>query len=196
MLFKQIHLQGIKAGEISIVFRKWIKPRVNKGTLVKTSVGRVEILNINKIDLKNITTKDAIAAGHKDLEAVTKNLTSRKEGDIYKIMVAYHSPDPRIKLRKQTELSEVAFDQIKIKLKKFDKFSRQGDWTLSVLQAIHDYPKLRAQDLSAQIGKQKDWLKPNVRKLKNLGLTISHHPGYILSPRGEIVLEKLTHKKL
>ena len=33
--------------------------------------------------------------------------------------------------------------------------------------------------------------KANVRKLKNLGLTVSHHPGYTLSPRGETMLRHL-----
>lgn len=44
MLFKQKHLHGIKAGDISLAFRKWKKPLVNKGMLLKTSVGQIEIL--------------------------------------------------------------------------------------------------------------------------------------------------------
>ena len=50
----------------------------------------------------------------------------------------------------------------------------------------------RREELS--ILKEKDWLKPNEPKLKNLGLTISHEVGYSLSPRGEMLLNYLeTH---
>ena len=67
MLFKQIHLHGIKAGDISLAFRKWKKPLVNKGTLVKTSVGQIEILNISEVYQENISHKEAISAGYKRL---------------------------------------------------------------------------------------------------------------------------------
>jgi hypothetical protein len=44
-----------------------------------------------------------------------------------------------------------------------------------------------AATIARQIGFEKDWLKINIRKLKNLDLTISHDPGYTLSPRGVAV---------
>ena len=51
-------------------------------------------------------------------------------------------------------------------------------------RAIKENPELKAMDLSIKLDREKDWLKINVRKLKNLGLTISHEQGYTLSPRG------------
>ena len=56
---------------------------------------------------------------------------------------------------------------------------------------MRDHPRTRAADLASGIGRDKDWLKPNVRKLKNLGLTISLDVGYELSPRGRTLLEHL-----
>ena len=55
MLFKQIHLTGIKSGEISLAFRKWKRPSVKKGSLLKTAVGQIEIVDIAKVKSENIT---------------------------------------------------------------------------------------------------------------------------------------------
>jgi hypothetical protein len=41
------------------------------------------------------------------------------------------------------------------------------------------------------VGIDKPTFKNDVRKLKTLGLTISHSPGYELSPRGRAVLAHL-----
>ena len=65
--------------------------------------------------------------------------------------------------------------------------SRVGPWTLRVLKAIERHPNLAAIRLAEMLGYEKAWLKLNIRKLKNLGLTISHQPGYELSPRGSAV---------
>jgi Mn-dependent DtxR family transcriptional regulator len=48
--------------------------------------------------------------------------------------------------------------------------------------------------LAAKAGVEKEWLKINVRKLKNLGLTISHQSGYELSPRGQEFLRRTTKR--
>jgi hypothetical protein len=50
---------------------------------------------------------------------------------------------------------------------------------------------VRAADLAASFGRERDPFKLDVRKLKELGLTESLRPGYRLSPRGRAVLESL-----
>ena len=72
-----------------------------------------------------------------------------------------------------------------------DARSKTGDWTRTVLLIIEAHPMTAAAELAVRTGFKKDWLKLNVRKLKNLGLTISHQPGYELSPRGIVVLNHL-----
>ena len=129
------------------------------------------------------------------VEDLLEELKSRKEGRLFKIHVKFHSEDPRIKLREDTSFSESDYKQIQLKLERLDKYSKAGDWTLKVLQVIKDHPALRAADLAAKIGMEKDWLKLNVRKLKNMGLTISLGVGYKLSARGEKVLTKLKETK-
>jgi hypothetical protein len=58
-----------------------------------------------------------------------------------------------------------------------------------VLQTISAQPGVRAPDLAQQFGRETQPFKLDVRKLKNLGLTISLRVGYELSPRGRAYLD-------
>ena len=54
-----------------------------------------------------------------------------------------------------------------------------------MLDVIAARPATRAPDLAASFGRDTAPFKIDVRKLKNLGLTLSLPVGYRLSPRGE-----------
>lgn len=189
MLFKQIHLKGIKEGTITLAFRKWKKPTVKKGSLLKTAIGQVEIEDIAEVKVTQLTKSDAVKAGFQNREELLEQLNSVEEGNVYKIKVRYHSEDPRIKLRQQTKFTQAEFEEIKNKLERLDAYSKQGSWTIEVLKLIRDNPEVKAATLALKIGQEKEWLKINIRKLKNLGLTIGHDPGYTLSPLGEAFLK-------
>lgn len=60
-----------------------------------------------------------------------------------------------------------------------------------MLRLVADRPHVRAPDLAASLGRDTPSFKDDVRKLKALGLTISHSPGYELSPRGRALLDRL-----
>lgn len=188
MLFKQKDLEGIKAGNITLSFRNWKKLSVNVGSEIKTTVGVVKIGSIREVKLEDITDEEAKAAGFASAKSLTGLLASQKEGKIYKIAVTYLQEDPRIELREQNVITEEEFNEIKKALENLDKFSKVGKWTIKTLQAIRKNPKMKSADLAVITKKEKEWLKLNVRKLKGLGLTISHEPGYSLSPRGEVYL--------
>ncbi|WP_149240502.1 hypothetical protein [Dyadobacter sp. 32] len=188
MLFKQKDLEGIKAGNITLSFRNWKKLSVNVGSEIKTTVGVVKIGSIREVKLEDITDEEAKAAGFASAKSLTGLLASQKEGKIYKIAVTYLQEDPRIELREQNVITEEEFNEIRKALENLDKFSKVGKWTIKTLQAIRENPKMKSADLAVITKKEKEWLKLNVRKLKGLGLTISHEPGYSLSPRGEVYL--------
>lgn len=191
MLFKIHHLRGIKEGKVSLAFRRWKSARVKKGSLIKTPIGELEILDIKEWKISSIKSADAKKAGYESLDELLKILRKHKEGKLYRIRLKYSGEDRRIALRNNAKLSKAEFEEIKDKLDRFDKFSKQGPWTEKVLVAIRDNPKVLAADIAEELGYTKAWFKPNVRKLKNLGLTISHMVGYELSPRGKAVLKKL-----
>lgn len=190
MLFKVKHLEGIRSGKISLAFRVWKKPMVKKRSLIKTVIGQLEIVDITTIELDEIDTASAQVAGYESLAELLKILEKRV-GTLYRIEVKYHSPDPRIAMRNKTDLSEEELSILFKKIERLDKYSKTGPWTSMILQGINQNPKLRAVDLATRLGVTKDWLKPSVRKLKNLGLTISHGVGYSLSPLGLKVLDLL-----
>ena len=191
MLIKQTQLQGIKSGKVSLIFRKWTKPRVKKGSIIKTSVGQLEIVAIEQVNPDQISPSEARLAGYHELNELMNELDSRTAGNLFRIQIRYHSPDPRIELRNRTNFTEAEFIRILSRLEKFDKLSRQGPWVMDTLSTINNYPKMSAFELAKKLEKPKDWLKVNIRKLKNLGLTVSHEKGYSLSPRGAALMKQL-----
>lgn len=189
MLIKAVHLQGIKSRTIKLAFRRWEKPAVKEGTLLKTFIGLVKVVSISTIKESQISKKDIKDAGFENQEQLLKSLR-QNVGNIYRIELRYYAEDPRIELRENTALSESAHAELKDKLVRLDNYSKQGLWTKKVLLAIKENPKLRAVDLAKLTGFEKQWLKLNIRKLKNIGLTISHEVGYELSPLGKTFLKR------
>jgi hypothetical protein len=193
MLFTIKHLGEIKAGRITLAFRKWKKLGVKSGSRIQTGIGLVEITSVSECSREDISQQDATQAGFRDLKSLLAVL-DKVEGTIYKMGVRYYSEDPRIDLREKTSMPDAEFEELKEKLDRLDKASKLGNWTIKTLRAIQENPRLRAADLAVKAHKEKEWLKLNVRKLKNLGLTISHEPGYTLSPLGEHFLDKIDTK--
>ena len=65
-----------------------------------------------------------------------------------------------------------------------DQRSPRGAWTHAVLQAIETQPQVPARILCAPLDWERLDFKAHVRKLKAIGLTISHEVGYELSDLG------------
>jgi len=164
---------------------------VKEGSIIKSLIGQLEIKDIVKVKLEDIPEGDALNAGYNGLSELKESLMARPYGNIYRIEVLYHSPDPRIELRNQVNISEAEYQHVISKLARLDKYSSYGIWVQSVLIIIREHPRLRAIEVAEILGRPKDWLKINVRKLKNLGLTVSHDTGYELSPRGQKVLDRI-----
>ena len=97
-------------------------------------------------------------------------------------------PDPREILANDTDLSTSDVEEIAGRLAKLDRTSPRGPWTDQTLDIIRRRPAIRAGDLAEELGRELLPFKVDVRKLKNLGLTLSLEKGYRLSPRGEAYL--------
>jgi hypothetical protein len=97
-------------------------------------------------------------------------------------------PDPRAVLAASDDLTADDRAEIDRRLDRLDRASTHGSWTRAVLECIAARPATRAPDLAASFGRETQPFKLDVRKLKNLGLTISLEKGYRLSPRGEAYL--------
>ena len=190
MLMKMAVLRRIKDGEISVVFRRWRRPTVKSGGTLRTAVGLLNIVSVEDVSESAITTRDVVRAGYDSKSDLIADLGTR--GDrLSRVTLAYAGADPRIALREADVLSEMEREALLARLVRLDARSTSGPWTERVLAVIGQYPDVTARVLAEHLACDRDWLKPNVRKLKNLGLTISHDPGYSLSPRGRVVLAHL-----
>jgi hypothetical protein len=174
VLFRPADLAGIEAGTITLAFRRWTKPRAVVGGTQRTPIGVIEITEIKRVSKP--TNQDARAAGYRDAAHVLESFAKR-EGDLYRIALHLAGPDPRIALRESPPDDAV-----------FAKLDRMGAWTYEYLQAIAEHPGTRAPDLAASFGRETAPFKRDVRKLKELGLTISLDVGYELSRRGQLTL--------
>ncbi len=196
MLIKSKVLEGIKAGEISLIFRRWKKRGVKTGGTQMTQRGVIGIDDVKIIDEQEITTAEARSAGFASPEELLASMPPPEPGlDVYRIDVHWVGEDPRKELRAATDLSKADLDEIIAKLEKLDAGSQRGPWTQQYLQMISDRPNTHAKILAESIGLDIPRFKPWVRKLKALGLTESLRPGYRLSPRGEKVLESIRKRK-
>lgn len=191
MLIKNVVLERIATGEIDTLFRRQKRPTVKTGGTLRTALGMLDILSVEQIDLADVTVADARRAGFDSVDEVVASLTAKPDGVFLRVRVRPGGPDPRIALREDDELDEADLGELRRRLDRLDAGSRRGPWTRSVIRLIADHPRLRAPDLAASIGWETAPFKANVAKLKRLGLTISHSPGYELSPRGRAVLAEL-----
>lgn len=192
MLIKNAILDRIKAGEISLIFRRWKKCGVRAGGTQMTQRGVLAVDSVEVVTERKITPADAAAAGFDSKKDLLASMPPASDDtEIYRIGVRWAGEDPRKALRDEADLSKAELDDIIAKLKKLDAGSKRGPWTESYLQMIRDQPNTHAAILAEQIGLTIPTLKPWVRKLKALGLTESLRPGYRLSPRGERVLNAL-----
>ena len=188
MLFRQDALEGIRAGRITLAFRRWRRPTVRTGGTLMLPIGQLQILAVSQIAEDDITEDDARRAGYASRQVLRADLASRTEGTLYRIELGALGPDPRIALRMRDSLSEEELATIMSKLAKLDAGAPRGTWTRRVLQLIRDNPAVRAGDLCKAVEMERLPFKANVRKLKALGLTESLEVGYRLSPRGDALL--------
>ena len=190
MLLRMAVLERIVSGEVSLVFRRWRRPTVRAGGSLRTARGVLRILDVAAVAEADISEADAARAGFPSRAELLEGLGAR-EGQVYRIAVEYAGADPRIALRQQDELSDAEVERVIGKLQRLDARSSAGPWTERVLAAIEAQPGVVARTLAERLDCEKGWLKPQVRKLKNLGLTVSLASGYELSPRGRVMLNRL-----
>ena len=189
MLLKHDVLRGIESGRVEAVYRKWDTARVKTGSRLRTPVGLIEVVSVDRVDQEKLDREDAAAAGFESVPDLIIAAGSRGQL-MYRVGVRHAGADPRVKLR-NTIPGESELVDIQRRLDRMDAASGHGAWTRETLRLIADRPEVRAEDLARSLGREKMPFKFDVRKLKELGLTESLERGYRLSPRGQAVLRSL-----
>jgi hypothetical protein len=154
----------------------------------------LQIDRVVPVDIDDITEVDASRAGI-TLGELRSFLLAKKEGEVYRVELGGFVPDPRVRLREDDHLTPEDVENLRGRLDRLDRASKTGDWTRRYLRMIAEHPHIRAQDLADDLAVERDLFKNDVRKLKALGLTISHSPGYELSPRGKALLDELERRE-
>ena len=188
MLLNRATLDAIATGEITLVYRRWKRPTVKTGGSLRTAVGMLAIESVDRIPMRSITADDAHRAGYRTRSQLLQELSAR-EGDCYRIEVSLGGTDPLEALRLEADLDERDLEELDRHLDRLDRSGPHGAWTRQYLSVIAEHPHVRAEDLASELGVDKPTFKTSVRRLKALGLTISHSPGYELSPRGRAYLD-------
>lgn len=187
-MIRPAELAAIKAGRIDLAFRRWDRPRVKPGTRLRTAVGVVEVLAVERVAASSLRVADARRAGLPTLAGLREALAHRPGMPIYRVELRWGGADPRAELRDQIpDADEIA--RLRAGLDRLDAASSIGPWTRPTLAIIDRSPGVRAPDLAAELGRETADFKVDVRKLKERGLTESLDIGYRLSPRGAAVLD-------
>ncbi len=190
MLFERRLQRGLADGSIRVAFRRWRQPQVAGGRRYRSPIGLVAVDAVSVID-GQITLEDAQAAGYASVAELLADLQGPADSTIYRLELhATSEADPRQALASDGLLRQSDVRLLQARLARLDQAQ---PWTKATLTAIQEHPGTRAGDLYARLG----WpdlatFKAHVRKLKELGLTISLRIGYRLSPRGEAYLQAAT----
>lgn len=180
----------MRRGTVDLAFRRWDRPRLRVGTRMRTPVGLIEVVSVQRVSASAITAAEAKRAGAATRAELLGWLGKvRPERPIYRIELRYAGADPRVALREDDALTDAAIADLRARLARLDAASRHGLWTRQALEIIARRPAVRAPDLAAELGLETVVFKRDVRKLKELGLTESLEVGYRLSPRGKTLLD-------
>jgi hypothetical protein len=186
MLFRQDILQGIAEGRVTLAFRRWRRSPPADGASLRSPVGVLCLDRVTVVDEGDITAEDVRRTGMSPAEL---RASLAGEGTLLRIELRLAGKDPRIALRERLpEHGEL--EGILARLVRLDAASEMP-WTTRYLQLIAGQPGIVSRVLASQVGADLPVFKRRVRQLKELGLTESLEIGYRVSPRGQVVIERL-----
>ncbi|MGF0316033.1 hypothetical protein [Nocardia fluminea] len=190
MLIEKQRWAGIRSGAVTVLFRRWRHRQATEGNIYRTGAGRIAVDRLSTLTADQITIEDARAAGYDAPADVIADLRGAPQDPIYLLRIRYLAEeDPRDALAADDRIEDAA--ALAARLARMDRTDAEGPWTHATLRIIQRRPATRAPDLAEELGRDPHHFKLNVRKLKNLGLTISLGTGYRISPRGAALLAVL-----
>jgi hypothetical protein len=188
MLFKTRFHEGIRNGRISCTVRVWKRPHVKVGGRYALGNGAIVVDRIHETRLDGITPALARRSGFASVVDLLKTAKHGAGERVFVIDFHYDGAAPARKPPATGVVGAVELVELARRLDAMDRRAFNGAWTRETLRAIRVGPGVRAADLARELGRPRDEFKRDVRKLKNLGLTISLEIGYRLTSRGEALL--------
>jgi hypothetical protein len=184
--FEQRLRDGIDSGAIVLAFRRWKRSQVVPGHRYRTGTGMAEVESVDVVEPSSVDAAQAREAGYASVGELLADLRGDPALPVYRIRLhRVDEPDPRDELARAASLTQADVTAITARLARMDRASSRGPWTGAVLALIADRPAVVSTVLAEAMGWERQDFKLHVRRLKELGLTLSLDVGYRLSPRGE-----------
>ena len=192
MRFERRLRDGIHDGRITLAFRRWRRCQVVAGHHYRTGLDMVEAVVVDMVNPTRIGRSDAKDAGYASVGDLLADLRGDERAPLYRIRFRrLGHADPRDMLAARTDETEQELAALAARLARMDRSGPHGAWTTAVLAQIADHPATVSTVLAEALGWQRQDFKLQVRRLKELGLTISLDVGYRLSPRGAAYLARV-----
>jgi hypothetical protein len=192
LMFTSDDHERVASGEITVTWRLWKYAHVKAGKLYVSGFsfgGAIAVDDVREVRAADITDADALEAGQPDATALIEVARSHTGRTVTPDTLLY-----RVRFHFEAEAPpkpEYSLDEVSKRLQRLDKASRTGPWTLQTLHLVEENPGIVSRHLAPQIDMPRDDFKLNVRKLKNLGLTLSLPVGYELTELGQTYLDSL-----
>jgi len=192
VLFEQRLRDGIHSGAIVLAFRRWKRSQVVPGRRYRTGIDMVEVESVDVVEPSSVDAAQAREAGYASVGELLASLRGDPALPVYRIRLRrIDGPDPRDELARAARLTESDAAALAARLARMDASSSRGPWTGAMLVLIDGRPGTVSTVLADAMGWERQDFKLHVRRLKELGLTLSLDVGYRLSPRGESYLNYL-----
>ena len=192
MRFEQRLRDGIHSGAIVLAFRRWKRSQVAPGRRYRTGIDMVEVESVDVVEPSSVDARQVREAGYASVGELLADLRGDPALPVYRIRLRrIDEPDPRAELASAASLTDGEVAAITSRLERMDRASSRGPWTGAVLALIAESPGVVSTVLAEAMGWERQDFKLHVRRLKELGLTLSLDVGYRLSPRGESYLNHL-----
>jgi hypothetical protein len=87
-------LERILSGEVTLAFRRWIRPTVKAGETLRTERGVLRIEAVTQVDAGEIGEREARLAGCASRTELMDQITAGRPGWLYRIELHPEAPDP------------------------------------------------------------------------------------------------------
>ena len=192
--FRREDRERVAAGEITVTFRLWKTAKVKAGKTCRTGIGTLQIEDVQVMPAGMVSKRDVPRSGYSDIRAIWE-----LAGEHTNTIVGPDTLLYRVQFRflgdvapSSTPTAIADLDAVAKRLARMDALSSRGAWTIEVLRLIEHNPRVPARILAKEMAWETLDFKPRVRRLKTLGLTISHEIGYELSALGRAYLASLS----
>lgn len=184
MMFTNKFHPGIQDGTITVSYRYWKRPQAVAGNTYKINpIGHIRMLSVTTPEA--VTRQDLPRTGFLSLSDLSEFLEQRgtAERRLYRLEFVYLGHRADLEPDRQGTDAVEELEQLDRLLTKKDQNSGFA-WTRPTLQLIGEMPGASSAVLASILERDRAALKKDVRKLKQLGLTVSLEVGYQLSAKG------------